>query len=200
MSMIDIPESLQFYYGSAGNAQAIDALVHNIQTGNDGPTEDMGWKDLTSYHQALLAAYQVRVDLWQFYKALWEDIWSPTIVQSLPSAFQKWEAHEYEGGLSLTGVWNGCLYKGYRLGDDEFVTSVETDWKQIFIAFYYGNDSDGYGQSNRLELDSSFWKAEPDEEEYRVSKSALAEVRTKRQVDTSRLQAAAVDAVRALNQ
>ena len=77
MSMIDIPASLQFYYGSAGNAQAIDALVHKIQTGNDGPTEDMGWEDLTSYHQALLAAYQVRVDLWLFYKALCKPVSKP---------------------------------------------------------------------------------------------------------------------------
>ncbi|MAS09630.1 hypothetical protein J7355_11340 [Endozoicomonas sp. G2_2] len=199
MSKIDIPESLQFYYESPGNAQAIETLVEKIHGRNDGVTEDMSWDDLATYHRALLAGYQTQVDLWLFYKALWEEVWAPATSLLIEAGATDCKAHEYEGELSLSTTWDECMYRMHNIENGRFISSVWSDQKAIKIGFHFEEKGGGYGFSNSLTLDAAAWEHDGNEDEW-TTKPVDLPVRGLDHIDVTPLQKAALAAVRAFTQ
>jgi|AntDeeMinimDraft_5_1070356.scaffolds.fasta_scaffold03815_3 hypothetical protein len=198
MTQIEIPDSLQFYYESSGNAQAIEALVEKIHGRDDGATEDMDWNDLAAYHRALLAAYQTQVDLWLFYKKLWEEIWLPAIGELNDLGALECETHEYEGELSLSNVWDEAIYRMHKIGSGRFVSHAWSTQKSIQIGFYFEGEHESYDLSNSLILSDS-WKKGPQDDE-RHTESTYSPVRGEKQIDVAPLQEAALSAARAFKQ
>lgn len=71
-----IPPSIIDYVKNPGVRTAVDTLVFRSERSTP---DDIEWKELRSYHQAVLSAYKVRCDYALFLMDIWDSVWDPLI-------------------------------------------------------------------------------------------------------------------------
>ena len=81
---ISVPESFRSYCGDEAVSRAVDRLIE--ESGKSGRRKeafelppDLAWKDMRSFHRAVLSACQVQCEYGIFVIDLWDAVWKPTL-------------------------------------------------------------------------------------------------------------------------
>lgn len=128
-----VPESYRSYCKDEGVRRAVTHLLAESDKGKGVVLPaDFEWRDLPSFHRAVLSAYQVRCEYAIFLIELWDATWGWALQTADLGASVKLEgaldSHRDSPVDALT-VWRGWFHRKLLVGDTH-------DWLSV------GNDDD----------------------------------------------------------
>lgn len=158
-NILQIPESLQFYFENAQQAGAIQQILEM-----DSLPLGLTWEEIEHYSMAKLSAQTTQLDYWLFSKKLWESTWGQE--ERFIKNYQEVEPEWYENENTVDNVWEeDTFYKAFYYKDDNIIffhVSIYPEEGSL-LSFYIRSPEDTYETSNNLNL-SENWHASEDDE------------------------------------
>lgn len=154
-NILQIPESLQFYFENAQQAEAIQQILEM-----DSLPLGLTWEEVENYQMAKISAQTTQFNYWRLMKELWDVSWGKAVEKK----FQEISPEEYEGEYSMEYVWNHSFYKAFHYKNDSilFLFSQSSEVEGSRLGFYIRSAKDTYEMSSDLSL-SQDWVEEDSE-------------------------------------
>lgn len=139
MPAIIIPQSVLDYMTNDGIRSAVDHLLASRPS--DFPDEIGSWSEARNYHQALLAAYQVRQEHIMFLIDLWDAIWGSALRETGASlqVVPFLEQHRTFEAPSPSYFWTECWGHGRLIKDEPNgspIAELAVDYRPEGIKLY----------------------------------------------------------------
>ena len=194
----EVPESYQAYCTDAAVRTAVDHLLGSSPLRLPA---DIQWKDLPSFHRAVLSAHQVRCDYATFLSGIWDAVWKPALENCdfgvNPDPLTVAESQAWCGqNIDTYAIWdNGWFGRAFRLADTgySFGLGVWGDCDLIMLSIIY---YDANGDVVQLGLGDR-WPEADVEDGIAYSSRGLAQIRDGC-IDLASLGTAAADALAAI--
>lgn len=194
---INIPESLQNYYGNQVHRSAVDQVLAQ----NGKPHTDFDWDTLDLFYQSWISAEITRYDHWWFHMEVNKRIWGEAI-PLLHGMLKESAPSGYENENTLDYAWAGGLYRyllpdeGYK-GVTEAILGCWIDDSNLRLWMWVRADDDSYPSDQWVLGD--LWEKNPyqsDRYTSRQLKGDELDLSKNTTIDLSRLKKAAEDAIK----
>jgi hypothetical protein len=174
-NILQIPESLQFYFENAQQTGAIQQILEmeSLPLG-------LTWEEVENYQMAKISAQTTQFDYWRLMKELWDVSWG-----KVEEKFQEISPKDYDGEYSMEYAWENSFYKAFHYKGDSilFLFSVSSEAEGSRLGFYIRSPNDTYEMLNGFGL-SQDWV----EEDYECwTRTGLIEISGKTEIDTEPL-------------
>jgi hypothetical protein len=162
--ILQIPESLQFYFENSQQAGAIQQILEM-----DSLPLGLTWEEIEHYQMAKISAQTTQFDYWKLMKDLWQLSWG----EAVGKKFKEISPEEYEGENSVEYTWENLFYKMFNYENGHLVLGCRAnDGEGIYLTFYVESPKFNYEISNNLDL-SDYWNKQVDDS--RWTKDGLVE-------------------------